>query len=153
MLISSDLFINKTTNEIYLQQFRIYCLIKESNIAEAQLQYDLLLERNIVDDFYSKKINYLLGYTEDIDNTVSDKNILNFYLSHSVNSDFQYDPSMNTNKNIWKYLSSANLLVDPESIDIEDEVKFNLYEKAAANNLFSREDLFKIYGKFLCFCA
>ena len=49
-------------------------------------------------------------------------------------SDFKYEPSLKTSKYIWRYLSSANLLSDLDSIDLEDETKFVLYEKAAANN-------------------
>ena len=142
-------FFNKGTNDDYLQKFKIYCLINGNNLAEAQLQYDLLNEKGSIDNFYNKKINYLLGYTEETDGEVSDKNLLNFYLSHIANSDFQYDPSMKTSKYIWKYLSSSNLLADPNSIDFEDETKFNLYEWAAANNSYNKKELFNIYGKFL----
>ncbi len=142
-------FFNKGTDDIYLHKFRIYCLIDEKRLEEAQLQYDLLKERGTVDNFYNKKINYLLGYTEEIDDEVSDNNLLNFYLSHLVNKSFQYDPSTLTSKYIWRYLSSANLLADPNSIDIENEVNFNLYEKAASNNSFNKKELFNIYGRFL----
>ena len=142
-------FFNKGTNDDYLQKFKIYCLINGNNLAEAQLQYDLLNEKGSIDNFYNKKINYLLGYTEETDGEVSDKNLLNFYLSHVANSDFQYDPSMKTSKYIWKYLSSSNLLADPNSIDLEDETKFNLYEWAAASNSYNKKELFNIYRKFL----
>jgi len=142
-------FFNKGTNDDYLQKFKIYCLINGKNLAEAQLLYDLLNEKGSIDNFYNKKINYLLGYTEETNVEVSDKNLLNFYLSHIVNSDFQYDPSLKTSKYIWKYLSSSNLLADPNSIDLEDETKFNLYEWAAANNSYNKKKLFSIYGKFL----
>ena len=91
----------------------------------------------------------MLGYTEEVDDEVSDKNLFNFYLSHIVNKDFQYDPSMKTSKYIWKYLSSSNLLADPNSIDLEDETKFNLYEWAAASDSYDKKKLFNIYGKFL----
>jgi len=142
-------FYNKGTDDDYLQKFKIYCLINGNNLAEAQLQYDLLNEKGSIDNFYNKKINYLLGYAEETDDEVSDKNLLNFYLSHIANSDFQYDPTMKTSKYIWKYLSSSNLLEDPNSIDLEDETKFNLYEWAAANNSYNKKELFNIYGKFL----
>ena len=118
-------FFNKETDDDYLQKFKIYCLIKNNNIVEAQLQYDLLNEKETIDNFYNKKINYLLGYSEEVDDQVSDKNLFNFYLSHVANSDFKYDPSMKTSKYIWQYLSSSNLLADPDSIDLEDEIKFN----------------------------
>ena len=142
-------FFNKGTDDDYLQKFKIYCLINGNNLAEAQLQYDLLYEKGSIDNFYNKKINYLLGYTEEVNDEVSDKNLFNFYLSHIVNKDFQYDPSMKTSKYIWKYLSSSNLLADPNSIDLEDETKFNLYEWAAASDSYDKKKLFNIYGKFL----
>ena len=142
-------FFNKETDDDYLQKFKIYCLINDNNLAEAQLQYDLLNEKESIDNFYNKKINYLLGYTEEVDDEISDKNLFNFYLSHIVNKDFQYDPSMKTSKYIWKYLSSSNLLADPNSIDLEDETKFNLYEWAAASDSYDKKKLFNIYGKFL----
>ena len=142
-------FFNKETNDDYLQKFKIYCLINDNNLAEAQLQYDLFNERGDTDNFYNNKIDYLLGYTEKIDDEVSDKNLFSFYLSHVANSDFKYEPSMKTSKHIWQYLSSSNLLVDPNSIDLEDETKFNLYEWAAANNSYDKKELFNIYGKFL----
>ena len=56
---------------------------------------------------------------------------------------------MKTSKYIWQYLSSSNLLVDPDSIDLEDETKFNLYEWAAANNSYNKKELFNIYKNFL----
>ena len=91
----------------------------------------------------------MLGYTEELNDEVSDKNLFNFYLSHIANSDFQYDPSMKTSKYIWKYLSYSNLLIDPDYIDLEDEAKFNLYEWAAASNSYNKKELFNIYRKFL----
>ena len=142
-------FFNKRTNDTYLNKFRIYCFIYEGNVDEAQLQYDLLKEKANTDDFFNKKINYLLGYSDEVGDEVSEKNLLDFYLSHIANSEFKYEPTINTSKYIWRYLSSANLLVDPNSIDIEDEIKFNLYENAAAKNLYSKKELFNIYGKFL----
>jgi len=142
-------FFNKGTNDEYLQKFKIYCLIKNDNLAEAQLQYDLLNEKVSIDNFYNKKINYLLGYSKEVDDEVSDKNLFNFYLSHIANSNFQYDPSMKTTKYIWQYLSSSNLLVNSDSVDLDDETKFNLYEWAAANNSYNKKELFNIYRKFL----
>ena len=142
-------YYKQSTSDEFLDRFRIYCLIKEDRIEEAQLQYDLLKEKGFKDNFYDEKINFLLGYTEDVRENIDDNNILNFHLSHVVNKDFQYDPSAETSKHIWKYLSASNLLLDSESIDLEDEEKFLFYEKAAAEDLYSRKELFKVYGKFL----
>ena len=142
-------YFNKKTDDNYLHKFKVYCLIEENNLEEAQLQYDLLKEKGNTEEFYDKKINYLLGYTEETDDDISDENILNFHLSHAANSNFKYVPSINTSKYIWKYLSSSNLLLDSESIDFEDEENFILYEKAASNNSYSKQELFNIYRKFM----
>ena len=142
-------FFNKETTNNYLDKFRIYCLINGKKIDEAQLQYDLLRERGFKDQFYHEKINYLLGYTAKINTTISDKNLFDFHLSHVVNKNFKYNPSLKTSKYIWRYLSSANLLSDSNSIDLEDEININLFESAAANNSFSKKELFNIYKKFL----
>ena len=142
-------FLNKEIDDEYLDKFKIYCYVSEKKIDEAQLQYDLLKERGFSDNFYNDKIEYLLGYTEKTNQKISDKDLFNFHLSHIVNKDFQYDPTTKTSKYIWRYLSSANLLSNSETIDLEDESKINLYEKAAAQNSYSKNELFNIYKKFL----
>jgi len=142
-------FFTKEENNNYLDKFRIYCLVNEKKIDEAQLQYDLLKERGFKDKFYDEKITYLLGYSEKINTKISDKNLLNFHLSHIANKDFKYEPTPKTNKYIWRYLSSVNLLSDSDSIDLEDERKISLYEKAAAENSYNKKELFNIYKKFL----
>ena len=58
-----------------------------------------------------KKINYLMGYTSKVDDTISEKSILDFHLAHRVNPKFIFEPKNTTNKLIWKYLSSSNLLL------------------------------------------
>ena len=42
------------------------------------------------------KINYLLGYTSEIDQTISEKSILDFHLAHKTNPDFNFEPKENT---------------------------------------------------------
>ena len=53
-----DKVINREISNDYRDKFRIYCLITEKKIDEAQLQYDLLKERGFKDSFYNNKINY-----------------------------------------------------------------------------------------------
>ena len=73
-----------------------------------------------------------------------DDNLLNFYFSHITSQNFEYKPTDQTDKYIWRYLSSANLIqVD----DIEDENLILTYEQAAAQNAFDSEEIFKIYLK------
>ena len=37
-------------------------------------------------------------------------NLLNFYISHITSDNFDYQPDENTDKYIWRYLSSSNLV-------------------------------------------
>ena len=60
------------------------------------------------DNFFEKKIFKLIGFEEE-SNQISDKNLLEFHLSHRVVENFEYIPDENTSKEVWKYLASANL--------------------------------------------
>ena len=142
-------FISSNNSSDYLNVFSIYCLINDNKIDEAQLQFDLLKESNFKSKFYEKKLNFLLGYLDKPDNLISDKSLLEFHLSHIVNSDFKYEPTKNTSKEIWLYLSSANLIYSSENIDIEDEEKINLIEQATSQDSYNSKELFNIYKKLI----
>jgi len=142
-------FINADYQSEYLDLFSIYCLTNENKIEEAQLKFDLLTEKDFENNFYENKINFLLGYLESPDIKVSDKNLFEFYLSHIVNSDFKYEPNERTSKEIWRYLSAANLIYTSETVDIEDEVKINLLEKATSDGSYDSNELFNIYKKIM----
>lgn len=140
-------FINSNYSSDYLNVFSIYCLINSNKINEAQLQFDLLKENNFKNEFYEKKLKFLLGYLDEPDNLISDKSLLEFHLSYIVNSDFKYEPTKNTSKEIWLYLSASNLVYSSETIDTEDEEKINLIEQATAKNSYNSKELFNIYKR------
>ena len=51
-------------------------------------------------------------------------------------------PNENTSKDIWKYLASANFLLEKvENIDLEDIEKINLIEKAVHEGNYNENDL------------
>ena len=89
----------------YLSKFNIYCLINNGKKDEAQLIFDLKKELGFNEQYFENKLNYLFGYTNDIDKTISEKNILEFHLAHKTNPEFFFEPKENTNSLIWKYLS------------------------------------------------
>tara|TARA_Y100000590_G_scaffold4228_1_gene5603 strand:+ start:7360 stop:9099 length:1740 start_codon:yes stop_codon:yes gene_type:complete len=135
-------FIDRNIQNDYLEKFRIYCLINNEQVVEAQLIFDLLKERGFKDKFFENKINFLLNISEKTSEEILDNNLLNFYFSHITSNNFQYVPSENTDQYIWKYLSSANLIqVD----DLEDEDVITSYEIAANQNSFDSDEIFKIY--------
>ena len=139
-------FVSKEVQNDYLNKFTIYCLINDDRKDEAQLLLELLIENGFSDKFFEDKISFLLGFKETTNQKIIDNNLLNFYLSHITSNDFNYRPNEKTDKYIWRYLSSANLI---NTNDIEDENVISTYEKAAANNSFDSEEIFNIYKKIL----
>ena len=89
---------DKPIDDEYLSKFDIYCLINSNKIEEAQLLIDLKKELGFKDDFYEKKINYLMGYTDEPDISISEKTILDFHLSHRSNPNFKFEPQSSTSK-------------------------------------------------------
>ena len=145
-----ELFLNNTEvieNE-YLSKFNLYCLINEGRTEEAQLILDLKKELGFKDKYFENKLNYLFGFTDKPELTVSEASILDFHLAHRTNPDFIFEPKKNTNSLIWKYLSTSNLLYNIEEIDIVEFDKISLIEKATHDKNYSEEDLFSLYKRF-----
>ncbi len=137
-------FIDQKIQNNYLDKFLIYCLINNDRNDEAQLIFDLLKEKGFKDDFFEDKINFLLGITDKTTQKILDNNLLNFYFSHITSDNFKYEPVDKTDKYIWRYLSSANLIqVD----DFKNEDVILTYEQAAVQNSFENDEIFKIYLK------
>ncbi len=132
----------------YLSKFNIYCLINNNKEEEAQLLLDLKKELGFEDAFYEKKMNFLMGYTNEPDLEISEKTILDFHLSHRTNPQFKFNPKESTSKKIWKYLSTSNLLDNIQDIEIADTDKVNSIEKATHEKLYAEKELFELYKRF-----
>tara|TARA_Y100000590_G_C15738575_1_gene1019453 strand:+ start:2519 stop:4279 length:1761 start_codon:yes stop_codon:yes gene_type:complete len=141
--------VNNLSSDNYVSKFSIYCLINLEKKDEAQLQLDLLKENGFNDIFFEKKFAHLMNYKLDDTNEISEKSLLNFHLSHRTNPDFIFEPKITTDKKIWKYLSSSNLLQSAELIDIEDKDKIFSIEKATHEKNYNEEELFAIYERFM----
>ena len=137
-------FIDRRVQNTYLEKFKIYCLINDDRKDEAQLVFDLLKERGFKDKFFEDKINFLLGITDQTTQKILDDDLLNFYFSYITSNNFEYEPNDKTDKYIWKYLSSANLI---QVNNFEDENVIFTYEQAAAQNSFDNDEIFTIYLK------
>ena len=135
-------FINKEIKDKYLEKFRIYCLVLNKKNEEAILNFDLLREEGRSDKFFNDKISFLLGLQKKTSDKISDKNLLNFYLSSITIEGFKYEPTKKTDRNIWKFLVASNLIIldkvnDPETI--------KKYEVAANDGSFDKDKIFEIY--------
>ena len=137
-------FIDKNVKNNYLDKFTIYCLINDNRKDEAQLIFDLLIEEGFNDKFFEEKINFLLGIKNTTNQKILDNNLFNFYLSYITSTDFKYQPTDKTDKYIWRFLSSFNLI---QVNDFENEDIISTYEQAASQNSFNKDDIFKIYLK------
>ena len=132
----------------YLSKFNIYCLINNNQNEEAQLLLDLKKELGFKNKFYEKKINYLMGYSNEPNLEVSENTILDFHLSHRTNPQFKFEPKNSTSKQIWKYLSTSNLLDSIKDIELTDLDKINAIEKATHEKHYEEKELFQLYKRF-----
>jgi hypothetical protein len=135
-------FIDAQIKDSYLEKFKIYCLVFNNKKAEAQLLLDLLREQKQSDKFYDDKINFLLGVSNKTTNKISEKNLLNFYLSSITTKNFNFKPNKNTKKEIWKYLNASNLI---KLEDTTDKERLKELEIAANQGQVDEDIIFKIY--------
>jgi len=132
----------------YLSKFNIYCLINNGKKEEAQLLIDLKKELGFKDKFYENKINYLMGYDDKPETSISEKTILDFHLSHRTNPEFIFEPKDSTSKQIWKYLSTSNLLSNIKDIELTNIDKITSIEKATHEGNYTEKNLFELYKRF-----
>ncbi|MDB9820797.1 hypothetical protein OAB92_00500 [Candidatus Pelagibacter sp.] len=132
----------------YLSKFNIYCLINNNKKDEAQLLLDLKKELGFENTFYENKLNYLMGYSNEPDVEISESTILDFHLSHRTNPQFKFEPKDSTSKQIWKYLSTSNLLGSINDIELTDIDKINSIEKATHEKHYNEKELFELYKRF-----
>ena len=140
--------IKTSIEDEYLSKFNIYCLINNNKKEEAQLLLDLKKELGFKDQFYEKKITYLIGYESKIDKSISEKTILDFHLSHQTNPYFKFEPNSSTSKQIWKYLSTSNLLYNIKTIELTDLDKIATIEKATHEKNYEEKELYNLYKRF-----
>jgi hypothetical protein len=135
-------FIDAKVKDSYLEKFKIYCLVFNDKKSEAQLLLDLLREQKKSDKFYDDKINFLLGVTDITTKKISEKNLLNFYLSSITTKELNFKPNKNTKEEIWKYLNASNLI---KLEDASDKERLKELEIAANQGQVDQDTIFKIY--------
>ena len=140
--------IQTSIKDKYLSKFKIYCLVNEGKKDEAQLLIDLKKELGFKDKFYESKISYLMGYNSKLETSISENTILDFHLSHRTNPEFKFEPDEKTSKQIWKYLSTSNLLNNIKSLEMPSLEKIEIIEKATHEKNYPEKDLFELYKRF-----
>jgi len=89
-----------------------------------------------------------MGYENKPETTISEKTILDFHLSHRTNPEFKFTPKNDTPKEIWKYLSTSNLLDNIQEIELTDLDKIATIEKATHEKNYTEKELFELYKRF-----
>ena len=147
---SCDIFtkIKEVIEDDYLAKFNIYCLVNDNKRDEAQLLLDLKKELGFKDEFFEKKINYLMGYDNKVDSTISENTILDFHISHRTNPEFEFKPKASTSKEIWKYLATSNLLGNIQDIELTDFDKIATIERATHEKNYTETELYDLYKRF-----
>jgi hypothetical protein len=147
---SCDIFtkIKEVIEDDYLAKFNIYCLVNDNKRDEAQLLLDLKKELGFKDEFFEKKINYLMGYDNKVDSTISENTILDFHISHRTNPEFEFEPKASTSKEIWKYLATSNLLGNIQDIELTDFDKIATIERATHEKNYTETELYDLYKRF-----
>jgi hypothetical protein len=141
--------IKDSIEDNYLSKFNIYCLINDDKKEEAQLLIDIKKELGeFKDKFYEKKIDYLMGYNSQPEIGISEDTILSFHLSHRTNPDFKFEPKDSTSKQIWRYLSTSNLLDSIKDIELTEVNKIANIEKATHDGNYPEKELFELYKRF-----
>jgi hypothetical protein len=88
-----------------------------------------------------------MGYEKN-EESLSERNILYFHLSHKTNKKFIYEPNINTPKFIWTYLSTSNLLKGAELVDLENSKQVKLVEKVTNDEIYNEKELLNLYKRF-----
>ena len=140
--------IQDSIQDEYLSKFNIYCLINNNKKEEAQMLLDLKKELGFEEKFYENKINFLMGYSNEPDLEISENTILDFHLSHRTNPQFKFEPKNSTSEQIWKYLSSSNLLDSIKDVELSDIEKISSIEKATHEKHYAEKELFELYKRF-----
>ena len=113
-----------------------------------KLLLDLKKELGFKDNFYESKLNYLMGYETKPETNISEKTLLDFHLSHRTNPKFKFEPNNSTSKQIWKYLSTSNLLDNIQNIELTSIDKISIIEKATHEKNYTEKELFELYKRF-----
>ena len=95
------------------------------------------------------KINYLFGYIDEVNKEVSENSVLDFHLAHRTNPEFTFEPTKETPKLIWKYLSTSNLLYTIFKIlKLLILIKYQQLKKPHMIKITQKEKLFEFYKRF-----
>ena len=89
-----------------------------------------------------------MGYSNEPELEISESTILDFHLSHRTNPKFKFEPKDSTPKEIWKYLSTSNLLDNINDVELSDLDKIGTIERATHEKNYTEKELYDLYKRF-----
>ena len=140
-----------------LEKYKIFCLIHNKKIKQAQSQLELTRETSLLDNFFIGKINYLTGITD----TKGDVNFNNVFYSHLTlitndNLELKYD-NFSKSKELRNYFFKSNLankLLDDVMKNTSADKKNELndlvifLERSVNEDLYPYQKILDIYKKY-----
>ena len=142
---------------IDLEKYKIFCLINNKKIKQAQSQFELTRETSSLDNFFVGKINFLTGISDQ----KSDINFDNVFYTHLTlitndSLELKYN-NFSKSKELRNYFFKSNLankLLDDAMKDTSPDKKKELndlvifLERSVNEDLYPYEKILDIYKKY-----
>lgn len=142
---------------IDLEKYKIFCLINNKKIKQAQSQLELTRETSSLDNFFVGKVNFLTGISDQ----KSDINFDNVFYTHLTlitndSLELKYN-NFSKSKELRNYFFKSNLankLLDDAMKDTSPDKKKELndlvifLERSVNENLYPYEKILDIYKKY-----
>ena len=142
---------------IDLEKYKIFCLINNKKIKQAQSQLELTRETSSLDDFFVGKVNFLTGISDQ----KSDINFDNVFYTHLTlitndSLELKYN-NFSKSKELRNYFFKSNLankLLDDAMKDTSPDKKKELndlvifLERSVNEDLYPYEKILDIYKKY-----
>ena len=142
---------------IDLEKYKIFCLINNKKIKQAQSQLELTRETSSLDNFFVGKVNYLTGISDQ----KSDINFDNVFYTHLTlitndSLELKYN-NFSKSKELRNYFFKSNLankLLDDAMKDTSPDKKKELndlvifLERSVNEDLYPYEKILDIYKKY-----
>ena len=142
---------------IDLEKYKIFCLINNKKIKQAQSQLELTRETSSLDNFFVGKVNFLTGIS-DQKNDINFDNVFYTHLTLITNDslELKYN-NFSKSKELRNYFFKSNLankLLDGAMKDTSPDKKKELndlvifLERSVNEDLYSYEKILDIYKKY-----
>ena len=148
---------NASVQNVELDKFKIFCLLKNKKIKQALSQLELTRETNSLDNFFIEKINFLTGIS-DKKGLKNFDNVFNAHLTlRVINDDEIKFENFSKNKELRNYFFKsgvANKLLEETMKKSSPDEKKRLnelvifLERSANEDLYQSKKILEIYKKY-----